>query len=392
MSRLLNVAAIVVLMPNVVFAETLEEKLNREKAVLDSLNTMLEKEREELSQTEMKKLTIGARLDRIQREEFQARRELRGLSERERSLQARLVHTREALNIAERKLEERTDGIADRLRQSYKLARQNPLEILLSGVSLGEGLRRLKYLSRVAEQDRVDMAALASAKEDVRKALRVRQLQHSNQQTLVRAKERKRQDLEKSVTRYDVEIKQLERKESLYRSVIRDTRKDIETGEHRLAELIKQIERHRLAGRRLGELRDVDFPGLKGRLPWPVNGRILMKFGRVKDPELGTWTMNRGVAIAADAGTDVLAIAPGEVMLVDWWRGYGQLVLLRHPRGYYTLYSHLQSRSVEQGEILNEGALIGTVGSTGRLDGVPQLHFEIMEQEQALNPVEWLVP
>ena len=117
-----------------------------------------------------------------------------------------------------------------------------------------------------------------------------------------------------------------------------------------------------------------------------------MKFGRVKDPELGTWTMNRGVAIAADAGTDVLAIAPGEVMLVDWWRGYGQLVLLRHPRGYYTLYSHLQSRSVEQGEILNEGALIGTVGSTGRLDGVPQLHFEIMEQEQALNPVEWLVP
>ena len=203
MRRLLNVAAIVVLMPNVVFAETLEEKLNREKAVLDSLNTMLEKEREELRQTEMKKLTIGARLDRIQREEFQARRELRGLSERERSLQARLVHTREALNIAERKLEERTDGIADRRRQSYKLARQDPLEILLSGGSLGEGLRRLKYLSRVAEQDRVDMAALASAKEDVRKALRVRQLQHSNQQTLVRAKERKRQDLEKSVTRYD---------------------------------------------------------------------------------------------------------------------------------------------------------------------------------------------
>ena len=105
MSHLLNVAAIVALMPTVVFAETLEEKLNREKAVLDSLNNMLEKEREELSQTEIKKLTIGAMLDRIQREEFQARREIRGLSEKERNLQARLVRTREALNIAERQLE-----------------------------------------------------------------------------------------------------------------------------------------------------------------------------------------------------------------------------------------------------------------------------------------------
>ncbi len=79
-------------------------------------------------------------------------------------------------------------------------------------------------------------------------------------------------------------------------------------------------------------------------------------------------------------------------MLIDWWRGFGQLVLLRHPSGYYTLYSHLESRSVEVGEILAEGALIGTVGSTGRLDRVPQLHFEIMKEEQALDPMDWLAP
>jgi murein DD-endopeptidase MepM/ murein hydrolase activator NlpD len=139
-------------------------------------------------------------------------------------------------------------------------------------------------------------------------------------------------------------------------------------------------------------LPDFDFTGKRGALPWPVRGKILTRFGRVQDPDLGTWTMNRGVTISAGAGTDVLAVAPGEVMLIDWWRGYGQLVLLRHPSGYYTLYSHLESRSVEIGEILAEGALIGTVGSTGRLDGVPQLNFEIMQEEQPLDPTGWLEP
>lgn len=373
-----------------VHAETLQEKLDREKAAVDSLNAMLEKTREVLSETEKRKMTTGARLDRLQQDAASTKRELRGLTAKEQSLAIRVNRTRSSLVAAERRLEERRDEVADRLRTTYKLARRDPLAVLFSGASMSEGLRRLKYLGLAARQDRVDAAALAASREEVRRTLRLRQIQHAQQQTLVRATQSKEAELRSTMTEYDGRLKQLTRKETLLRAARQEYQAQLEESQNRMGEIIKELERQRLAGRRLAALPDFDFAGHRGSLPWPVKGRVLTRFGRVKDPDLGTVTMNRGITIGAPEGADVLAIAPGEVMLIDWWRGYGQLVLLRHNDGYYTLYSHLDSRSVEVGEILAEGALIGTVGATGRLDNVPQLHFEIMKEEEVLNPADWL--
>ena len=384
--------ATILLMLGAASAETLQEKLDREKAAMDSLNATLERNQAVLSQTELKKLSTGSQLDRLQQQGAQTKRELRGLAAMERSLESRVSQTRKALTTAERYLKSHQSGIADRLRTSYKLARQNPLALLFSGGSLSEGVRRLTYLSKAQQQDRVDMATLATARERVRKNLRIGQVQHAHHQTLVRVMQKKERDLQSSVSEYNTRLRRLRREETLLKSAIQENFEELEESQNRIAEIIKEIERQRLAGRRLAELPDFDFTGKKGTLPWPVRGTILTAFGRVRDPDLGTWTMNRGVTISAETGTDVQAIAPGEVMLIDWWRGYGQLVLLRHPQGYYTLYAHLESRSVEVGQILAEGALIGTVGSTGRLDDVSQLHFEVMKEEQALDPNAWLNP
>jgi septal ring factor EnvC (AmiA/AmiB activator) len=385
-------------------AETLQEKLDREKAALDSLHSVLEEDREVLNRTERQKVSFGSKLDRLQKDAIQKKRELRELSLREKSLSLRVNKERDALATAERKLKERESGIAERLRTSYKLSRQNPLTVLLSGSSLSEGVRRLKYLGRAAQQDRVDQTALASARESVRRNLKLRQIQRTHQRTLISATRRKERQVVSLVSDYDGKLRHLRRQETLLKSAIQENSERLVESQGRIQEIIQEIERQRLAGRRLAELPDFDFAGKKGSLPWPVRGEILTRFGRVQDPDLGTWTMNRGVTIAASAGSDVLSIAPGEVMLVDWWRGFGQLVLLRHPAGYYTLYGHLESRSVEVGEILAEGALIGTVGSTGRLDGVSQLHFEIMQVEAAgktspsspstyaLDPTLWFKP
>jgi septal ring factor EnvC (AmiA/AmiB activator) len=373
-------------------AETLQEKLDQEKAALDSLNSTLEKDREVLNRTERQKVSFGSELDRLQKDALKKKRELRELALRERTLQARVDKERNTLSTAEKQLNQREAGIAERLRASYKLSRQNPLTILLSGSSLGEGVRRLKYLGRAAQQDRADQIALATARENVRRNLKLRQVQQTHQQTLISATRRKERQVVSLVSDYDGKLRHLRREETLLKAEIRENSERLVESQGRIQEIIQEIERQRLAGHRLAELPDFDFAGKKGTLPWPVGGKVLTRFGRVQDPNLGTWTMNRGVTIGAAAGSDVLTIAPGEVVLVDWWRGFGQLVLLRHSGGYYTLYSHLESRSVEVGEILAEGALIGTVGSTGRLDGVPQLHFEIILKEDVLDPTLWFEP
>ena len=130
--------------------------------------------------------------------------------------------------------------------------------------------------------------------------------------------------------------------------------------------------------------------GHKGKLAWPVSGKVVTQFGRYQDPDLKTWTFNRGINITAPEGTNVLAIAPGEVVMVDWFPGYGRFVLLRHAEPYFSLYGHLDSDLVQVEDIIPAGSAVGTVGSTGRLDGISQLHFEIMQGEDPLDPTLWL--
>jgi septal ring factor EnvC (AmiA/AmiB activator) len=76
------------------------------------------------------------------------------------------------------------------------------------------------------------------------------------------------------------------------------------------------------------------------------------------------------------------------VEFVDWIDGYGRCIILNHGGGYYTLYAHVSSAFVAQGQTVEGGEVIAEVGDTGSLQGY-QCHFEIRKSKQALNPMDW---
>ncbi len=129
---------------------------------------------------------------------------------------------------------------------------------------------------------------------------------------------------------------------------------------------------------------------LKGNLDWPVSGRITRQFGVYKHPRFGTTTMSNGVEISAPQGADVRAVYDGQVVFAEWFKGYGQSVILSHPDGYYTLYAHNSELLVRRGESVQRAQTIAKVGSTGALEGKPSLYFEVRKKDQPVNPVEWL--
>ena len=98
-----------------------------------------------------------------------------------------------------------------------------------------------------------------------------------------------------------------------------------------------------------------------------------------------TITLNNGVDIAAAIGTPVHSVGDGVVDLVQWISGYGQTVIVNHGRGFYTIYAHLSSVSVGEGDRVTPGQLIGASGDTGSLKG-PCLHFEVREGGAAQDP------
>jgi septal ring factor EnvC (AmiA/AmiB activator) len=124
----------------------------------------------------------------------------------------------------------------------------------------------------------------------------------------------------------------------------------------------------------------------RGKLPWPVNGRLIAKFGTARGGDSrSSWD---GVMISAAAGSPVKAVHDGRVVFADWLRGAGLLVILDHGDGYLTLYGHNQSLLKNAGELVKAGEAISTVGNSGGQE-TPALYFAIRQQGRPTNPVQW---
>ncbi|OWP49149.1 murein hydrolase activator EnvC family protein [Pseudomonas nitroreducens] len=128
------------------------------------------------------------------------------------------------------------------------------------------------------------------------------------------------------------------------------------------------------------------FAATKGKLPWPVDGRVLARYGspRGDDPR-ATWD---GVLIGASAGSTVRAVHGGRVVFADWLRGSGLLVILDHGGGYLSLYGHNQSLLKDAGDTVKAGDPIATVGASGG-QSTPAVYFAIRHQGRPADPSTW---
>lgn len=128
------------------------------------------------------------------------------------------------------------------------------------------------------------------------------------------------------------------------------------------------------------------FAKAKGKLPWPVDGRLVARFGSPRDGDVrAKWD---GVLIGASAGSQVHAVHSGRVVFADWLRGAGLLVILDHGNGYLSLYGHNQSLLKDAGDIVQAGEAIATVGTSGGQD-TPALYFAIRQQGRPSDPAQW---
>lgn len=121
----------------------------------------------------------------------------------------------------------------------------------------------------------------------------------------------------------------------------------------------------------------------KDKFIWPAEGVVFSSFG------IRRGRRHDGIDIAAKKGTIIRASAAGEVVYNGKLRGYGNLVVLRHPDHYYTLYAHNSRNLAKVGEKVKQGENIAEVGATGRASG-PHCHFEIRRGQKARNPLFYL--
>ena len=132
--------------------------------------------------------------------------------------------------------------------------------------------------------------------------------------------------------------------------------------------------------RKLGDAARLGIPNYS--LPWPVAGKVLRPFGRERDEQLGTWTVRQGVVFASAAGAAVGSIAPGNVIFSGPFRSYGEVVIVDHGGGFFSVYGELGKIVKEKGDAVKANEKLATAGE--------RVYLEIRRGTEALDPAEWL--
>ena len=360
---------------------------------LEEVKRLARENREAATRLKGKETQELTRLKNTERQLTRSRKRLTMLQRRRKNLDQQIEGTRVDLERNVLTLEQRRQQLARRLRNLYKFGIARELELLLSPHSFGQLLARWDYLVLVAEQDRLLVEDVRARKEEV----------EANQQRLVRNLDQ----VQRTAKRSTVESERLDglrRERETSVAAIQTQRKNYEAAAAELdrtaraiSRLLQSLESNRKAetGRAKAQGRapqpySGDFGSQEGNLEWPLQGRLIGRFGPETHPKWGTVTPNNGVDIDAAVGTPVKAVARGRVDYTSEDYGtYGQMIILNHGDGYFTLYGHLSEIGVSVGQEVETGATIARSGDTGSLKG-PILHFEVRKGGSPLDPERWL--
>ena len=366
-------------------ADPLADKIERERRTLEKLQQEIENKKKHAQDTDKKKESVLQAIQDLDDTLLKKRQERTVINRKLREKDHEIERINGHLAGVRNTMDDRRHSILARLRVQYMEGRFGHLGALLAADSYQAFQQRLQYLSAVSQREYDLMQAY---REDVDR------LQQMERQRAVARDEMLviKYHTDKKVS----EIQGLKRKKNL---ILANITQQKEAYEHALAELERSASRVDGLLKELEERRKIaalqppkDLKGshpLKGGLHWPAEGEILSFFGRQKHPTFNTYVQRKGIEIRTDEGSAIRSVMSGVVVFADWLKGYGQVLILDHANGFFSLYAHASKLLVKVGEQVGIGAVIGETGDTG-LTGDSTLYFELRQGAQAVDPLIWL--
>lgn len=306
--------------------------------------------------------------------------ELRAARKREREVAAGVARLDAEQKALDRKTATQAEALARDIRDAWQLSRSSPLRLWLNADDPQRAARVSRYYEYVQRERSARLTAFRATRERLI-AARARLATEQEKLTITRRElaEREREARGASDARRQV-VRQLAGELRSQRGTLERLRADE-------AELKRVLNSARQAFRDVPpQAVGAPMAQRKGKLRWPVAGRITARYGSPLAE--GKLTLN-GIEIAAAEGSEVRSVHAGRVVYADWLRGYGLLAIVDHSDGFLTVYGHNQSLLRTVGDWVQEGEAIATVGATGGRD-VPALYFELRVAGEPQDPARWL--
>ncbi len=337
------------------------ESLSAQKQIIDSLLDMKQSEVEQLYLLD-EQLDLTSNL-------------IRKLERTVRSTNKELGDLSNSIDSGKLRLEKMKSSLGVNLRSFYLNYRPAPAAIFSAG-DIQKAARQLTYFKSAANYIRTQIDSINLMQSEL----------ELEQAKLIDMKN----DAEKLVLRKNVEESMLEMRKKEKSRLLSKIDADVDLRSQYLEESQKNQEELSDLTRQLqSRAHVVDFETLKGKLTWPAKGKIVRHFGKEYDKLSKTETFSPGIEISIPIGTQVEASAGGTIVHAGYLRGYGNMVIIDHGSGWYTLYGHLSRITGTVGDKVERGDIIGYSGDSGSNIG-PALFFGIRHRDQSFDPVEWL--
>jgi septal ring factor EnvC (AmiA/AmiB activator) len=386
--RILSLVAVCLLIfsaGSILKAQDQKPRIDEFRKKAQDINREIEKGKAEIQQFSSRETDIIIRLNRVDQVLNRSRKRIAGLSREIAGLEKKITETTAASEKLVDQIQANETYVAKRLIALYKLTWLGKFHVLASAESLQELLQRQTAIERILAYDETVIGELMDNRLDL-ETVRSRLQTH-------RTEKRQRAD------EYREQIKKIAAERAQRAKLLAHVRKkksaqlaaieSLKMAARDLDEKIKNLDIESAAATPQDDTAVEPFQAYKGLLKMPVKGKIVSLFGEFKNTRYQVLNFRSGIEIQTERGEPIAAVYAGKILYANWFKGYGNMIIIDHGENYYTVYAHIEEAFKSTGDAVEAGEVIATVGDTGSITG-PKLYFEVRHHGKPLDPMQWL--
>jgi septal ring factor EnvC (AmiA/AmiB activator) len=372
---------ILILPNNRVFSQEQTTVVSDIEKRIAQINDQITRLKARLNEEEKRESSLLSTLEKIRLNKKVLQNEIESLNLRRSLVLKQLIDLKNKTRELKITLEKEQEAVERTLVTLYRYGRLDFMHFFLKASSLETFLRESKNLTFLARYQGEAISSYFNTLSELQALEKELQAKMAEADLLLQQAIQNQEKLNVEERKNQKLLEEIKRNKSTYQKMM----VELQESSEQLQQLLRRLQSQEIA------LPSPFIPlnERKGKLPWPLEGKIITRFGPERHPRFNTVTINNGIEIAPSRDKVVRAVHGGRVVFADYFKGYGNLIIVDHGLSYYTLYGHLSSFQVKVGDLVQAGQPIGQAGDSDSIKG-ESLYFEIRHKSQAVDPLQWL--
>jgi len=366
---------------------------------LKGINSQIREKQQLLKKTKKVESKVSSELLQIEKNLKEKETNLVHLNSELKVVESGVTNTQKQIQLTLADLDLKKEQISKRVSSLYKAGEMGDVRIFFSSGSIPQAVENRRYMKSVLEYDKRLFLDYQNRLQQLKGFKESLEKEAVKKEKLSQQIKGKKLEIESEKSKKFAMLTQVRQEKKEYQSSL----KDLQANARRLQSMVERLEARSRKSYTLKDERkklvpgnysqppvsDKGFGSQRGKLSVPAAGEIVSRFGKHKHPEFNSYTFNNGITVAAAMNADIKAVYDGEVIFADNFKGYGNMLIIDHGGGYFTLYAHTSRIDRKVGSSVHKNDVVAHVGDTDSATGA-KLYFEIRYQGKPVDPGPWL--